>query len=499
VTLQDCPWAPSSQDTPDRVLAGMPLRYVTGTDTWLDLHPLGEAALLFVGSWVGRTSYLIHRGEVVSVEGLDSYLQQDNAGMSFVEAGGTWPRGAWLAVSQRSDAGPSIAWVYRWVASSKAPGAALSGSWRLVHEQGRLVSELVPWQGGVLIAGNVPDFVSFTSPVRVSWLAPPAFEDWTLPFCPGTFPWFVRGTKAEVLGFGCRPDTRWEDVTGPEAGIFRATSRVRGRWTIERLPLPSTRNPESSPDQWKLFAEGAELLLLEQGASTQASRLYRLAGGEWVPEPALPEPFRVVTSDDHRLWALSGRQMLRWSPEGFLPVAYLPELGPERDCACCREKDTAVSVWEAGSKDLWLAFSAQGQGLLFNTAGGSSSVHLVTDSEQSALLEQRLAWNDSCPQTVAPVLALTDRNPINREPWSISHQEARVLLQRALREHPEFRTVRFVLHPCFEEECISAIVPDEQTGEALAQAVDPEARYHGGWSRLHCGSHPGSRPFEVFP
>lgn len=126
----------------------MPLRYVAGTDTWLDLHPLGEAALLFVGSWVGRTSYLIHRGEVVSVEGLDSYLQQDNAGMSFVEAGGTWPRDAWLAVSQRSDAGPSIAWVYRWVASSKAPGAALSGSWRLVHEHGRLVSELVPWQGG---------------------------------------------------------------------------------------------------------------------------------------------------------------------------------------------------------------------------------------------------------------------------------------------------------------------------------------------------------------
>jgi len=126
-------------------------------------------------------------------------------------------------------------------------------------------------------------------------------------------------------------------------------------------------------------------------------------------------------------------------------------------------------------------------------------VRLVSESEEPALLEQRLTWDDTCVHAVAPVLALSDRNPVNRDPWRFSREQARVLLQRALQRHPEFRTVRFVHHPCFEEECISAIVPDEKTGEALARAVDPEARYHCGWCGLHCGSHPGSRPFPVFP
>lgn len=499
VTRRDCPWAPLPPGDPERELAGMPLRHVTGTDTPLELFALGEAALLFAGSWAGRTPYLVHEGEVVAVEGLDDYLQQDNAGMSSVQAGGSWPHNAWLALSRRSDAGPSCAWLYRWVPAPKTGERARAGSWHLVHEHGRLVTALLPWQGGMLIASNTWDFDSFTSPAQVAWLAPPVFERWTLPFCSGTFPWLIRGAEAQVLGFGCRPDTRWGDLSGPEAGLFRATSRVRGRWATERLPLPSRRDPESSPNDWTLFAEGEQLLLLEASSTTKVSWLYRLSGGAWVPEPALPEPFQVVTSDDHRLWALSGRQLLRWSTEGFLPVAHLPALEPGRDCACCRDANTAVGVWEAGPGNLWLAFSASRQGLLFNTAGGSSSVRLVSESEEPALLEQRLTWDDTCVHAVAPVLALSDRNPVNRDPWRISREQARVLLQRALQRHPEFRTVRFVHHPCFEEECISAIVPDEKTGEALARAVDPEARYHCGWCGLHCGSHPGSRPFPVFP
>jgi len=466
----------------------MPLNLVAKTDGALQLEPVGDAALISKGSW-GRMLYLIRDQKLQAVEGLNGFVQSDNAGPSFWVAAGTWPDNVWLALSMTSDAGPSWSWIYQWTPAPERSGKNPAGHWSLRREHERSVGQVVPWRGGAVLVHTSPHApYSVLIKDGVDWLTPPKSTSLSASSCTGPLPWREQGGSLLGFGYACEEDGFW-----PERGAALVRHRwdARGRLETESVALPESFVADGDPPSWRLFIEAEQLLMLNTRANAVEPRLVRREGDRWVAAGDLPTPFDLVKSTDHALWVLSEGQLLRWRRSGWQAIAHLPCSSADATEAC-RSRD--AELWSRSDAELWLSIAGQ----LWCTVSAENAVTFLTSDEESALAEERRTWDDRCPHVMVDVVALNGE-PINGEPWRLSAEEGRALIRNALRGRPEFHALPFFRYRSFGHDCIGARVPDAKTGEALRGAVGSERYDHHHTSSPHCGPHPDSRPFRVFP
>ncbi len=489
VSARRPPAAPSAAAPRRRPLQGMPLNLVAQIDDEMQLAPVGDAALLSTGFWGTRMLYLIRDRKLQAVEGLNGFVQSDNAGASFWAAGGSWPDDVWLALSMASDAGPSWSWIYQWIPSPERSAESPTGHWALRREHERSVGQVIPWRGGAVLvhtSPHVPRPLLFEQ--GASWLTPTKSTRLGASSCAGPLPWLGQDDSLLGFGYACERDDVWLE---PSAALVRHQWDARGQLDTEHLTLPESFDADDNPPRWRLFIEGEQLLLLNTKSNAVEPRLVRREGDRWVAAGDLPTPSHLVKSTDHALWVLSEGQLMRWRRSGWQAIAHLPCSSADA-VEACRSDDG--ELWSRSESELWLAVAGQ----LWSTADAEDSVIFLTTEEREALMEERRTWDDRCPYIMVDVVALNG-DPLNGEPWRMSAEEGRTLIRNALRDRPELRSLSFFRYDSFGHDCIGARVPDEKTGAALRLAVGSDHHHHFYTVSPHCGPHPDSRPFRVFP
>jgi hypothetical protein len=428
--------------------------------------PLGPNALLVTGDWLASLPLLIEANELRFFPELARFDERDAGNIS--AAWGSWPDNAWLAVSKASDAGPSWSDVFRWTpaAVSAHDGGTPKPQWMKKVEHDPWVCEAVELGDTIILVGRSSAVVG-TFPPQIQVLSSDGtpLRRWKSAACktPEYFPLgpsWVQDGALNLFGYACN-----ESAAPPES----ATALLHERWssdgkrTQRRFPLPKDVGEVelvlTSPD-------GVGAVFPENDKAPR--RIAQFENGRFATVASLPADFeRVSAPKTFDLWGVSKAQLLLWQRPGWSATV----LPTDRKYAGLKW----LSVWQRNPTDLWLIAMGQtpggppGRHFLFNTADGRKVTPMPGDAEHSRLGHPEIPVDKppACPHPYADVLNLTPFQLGEDSAIQIRPEDARRALAAAIAQHPELRTLRFVRHRCYGEQCIGAVLDKAEQAETL--------------------------------
>jgi len=384
-----------------------------------------------------------------------------------------------MALSSSSDAGPTAAEVYRW--------SAARALWEKRLQYPRWVFGLVPWHEGVLLRGSlrptgalVPDEVAYLSHANLRDLKSSALcQAWAN---PGLAPTWLHEGAVSVFGYNCG-----DRKNRPLDELLVDTWSTNGAKTerAQRLPIDATIEAVIAD------GSGPAVVLPEHVGTGTPRRLARFESGQWMTVTALPADFKIIdASGAPELWGLSAGQLQHWDGAHWSSFA-LPS-NPQ--------VEEWQAVWQRAANDVWLVGCAGKDGepsfrcSVWNSAAGKLVGDLPTTAALQTLIQGMTHEAEDCPHPFANFLALSPFEPAAESQTSITLQQAKRLMQRALQRSPRFRKLQFVRHGCFQEDCVGAVVESRDQAEALRSLLNA-GKY--GRSDDHCLPPPITRPFQV--
>lgn len=468
----------------------------------IDFAPLGSDSLLVAGHCDGPQPLLIEANQLRFLPELADGAQRKNVLTCVSSIGGTWPNNTWAAVSSASDAGPSSSDVYQW-----APGRG----WVLKHEHDPWVFELLSWRGNMVFLSRckacavpqVPDLAVRSSSGK--WLKqaqPSACQT------PGetVAPAWVHAGGLSLFGYEC---DRFGNV--PEDGrvLLMETWNSAGAKTLRRIPLP--REQKEVPG---LVISKVGWVAWLPSPGQAPPRLARFDKNGWTTVAELPAQFTPLFAPaSGKLWGIVDGYLLSWSD----PDWAITELPREPKFAGISWE----SVWERGSKDVWLIGkqgSEPARYLLFNTADGRVAQAFPSEVERNKSRPTSKDDEDDpdkpviCANPFADFLKLTPFQLGFDTSITMSPKQARRTLQAVLTRHPEYRHLEFVQHRCYGENCIGAIVSNVQEATELRKDLEaaigtivkadtsgnsPPATWLLSYKELRCLPPPETTPFPM--
>jgi hypothetical protein len=399
----------------------------------------------------------------------------------FWTVGGAWPDNAWLALSGASDAGPSSADVYHWRDSR----------WVKQREHARGILDLALWRGNLVLQGSllaVPMMVEQqlheVSGSKTKSLNP------TLCSAGGATllaPLRVHDGALSLFGYECP-----KNGEAPEQGaaLVVETWTASGTRSKRRSLLPDDL---PWPDQLVIDQAGLAAVLPKH--EQQPPRLARFIAGAWQTVAVLPATFsRVPAPRSFELWGVVESQLRCWQGGDWsvmaLPTDTLPPGAHWK------------SVWRRAPGDVWLLAGSADKSWLFNSADGKSVTPLPSNVEREAIGERMSRERSECRQPFADVLVLQPHQLGEDVAVTLSPERARRMLKAALARSPRFQHLQFVRHGCYGEDCVGALVKDEEEAQALRAALVADTQIEPAVEKfargeVRCSGPPASEPFPV--